>query len=87
MDGLMARGVPGSGHRMAPQPANPTGRLVITSVDGIKNGGVQRTHWCPKPEGEGARWACPDLGCGETFQFEGQSWRSSGPGRDAPDGL
>lgn len=53
---------------------HPT-RLVITSTDGVKNGGVQNTHWCPD---EGTEWTCPHESCGQQFvrDEKGTSWRA-----------
>lgn len=47
-------------------PDNPSGRFVVTSLDGIKNGGASMTHWCPDFDKTGeAEWTCPD--CGRLF--------------------
>lgn len=64
-------------------PANPLGRLVITSTvthgtgpSSSKNGGTQVTHWLPK---EGTSWTCSD--CGRVFvrddDARGVPWRLS----------
>lgn len=56
---------PGRGSQMQMKgttiaPANPTGRLVVTSLPGAhRNGGPSTVHWAPK---EGTVWTCPDCG-------------------------
>lgn len=57
-------------------PENPTGRHVVISNDGIKNGGTQTTHWCPDATKTGEyAWKCPDCGAWFNWSVDEKQWK------------
>ena len=65
-------------YRQPPTPTDPTGRHVISDLDGIKNGGQQLVHWPPNAEKTGQyAWSCPDCARWFHWSVDDRVWREA----------